>query len=55
MLEPANPNDRAIEVSASDDFAVLGVVSGVFRPFFEKEIVRELDEQPVAPARPQVH
>lgn len=55
VLEPANPNDRAIEVSASDDFAVLGVVSGVFRPFFEKEIVRELDEQPVAPATPQVH
>ena len=55
ILEPANPNDRAIEVSSTDDFAVLGVVSGVFRPFFEKEIVRELDEQPLAAPSPQLH
>jgi repressor LexA len=36
VLEPANPADRAIEVSERDDFAVLGVVCGVFRPFSEK-------------------
>jgi repressor LexA len=36
LLEPANPDDRAIEVSEGDDFAVLGVVCGVFRPFSEK-------------------
>jgi repressor LexA len=36
VLEPANPADRAIEVSQRDDFAVLGVVCGVFRPFTEK-------------------
>jgi repressor LexA len=37
VLEPANPADRAIEIKASDDFAVLGVVCGVFRPFHENE------------------
>jgi len=35
VLEPANPADREIAVSPSDDFAVLGVVSGIFRPFFD--------------------
>ena len=37
VLEPANPAERAIEIKASDDFAVLGVVCGVFRPFHENE------------------
>ena len=37
VLEPANPAERAIEVGPRDDFAVLGVVCGVFRPFFEQE------------------
>src|SRR6478672_8882108 len=32
VLEPANPADREIEVTASTDFGVLGVVCGVFRP-----------------------
>jgi repressor LexA len=36
VLEPANPDDDPIEVSQRDDFAVLGVVCGVFRPFSEK-------------------
>lgn len=36
VLEPANPADRAIEVGAQDDFAVMGVVCGVFRPFWEQ-------------------
>jgi repressor LexA len=54
-LEPAHPGERTIEILPSDDFAVLGVVSGVFRPFFEKEIVRELDEQPIGAPTPGVH
>ena len=54
-LEPAHAGERTIEISPSDDFAVLGVVSGVFRPFFEKEIVRELDEQPIGAPSPGVH
>jgi repressor LexA len=37
VLEPANPAERAIEVDSRTNFAVLGVVCGVFRPFFEQE------------------
>jgi repressor LexA len=42
--------------SARDDSAVLGVVCGVFRPFFEKEIAPEPDELPgTTPMQPLVH
>lgn len=37
VLEPANPNEREIVVNERDDFAVLGVVSGIFRPFFDRD------------------
>jgi len=37
VLEPANDGERAIEVGPKDDFAILGVVSGVFRPFWEED------------------
>jgi len=37
VLEPANPADRSITVGPNDDFSVLGVVCGVFRPFWEQE------------------
>ena len=43
VLQPANPAEHDIEIKPTDDFAVLGVVCGVFRPFSEKE------EQPVEP------
>jgi repressor LexA len=33
VLKAANPADRDITIGARDDFAVLGVVCGVFRPF----------------------
>lgn len=46
VLEPANPSERAIEVGPRDDFAVLGVVCGIFRPFHEREIIRETEELP---------
>ncbi|MBV9493488.1 MAG: hypothetical protein JOZ54_04530, partial [Acidobacteria bacterium] len=36
-LEPANPNEQTINVGPNDDFKVLGVVTGVFRPFWEQE------------------
>jgi repressor LexA len=36
VLEPANENDAAMEISPSDDFGVLGVVCGVYRPFWEQ-------------------
>ena len=38
VLEPANELERAIEVGPRDDFAVLGVVCGVFRPFMESTV-----------------
>ena len=47
VLEPANPADRAIEVGPRDDFAVLGVVCGVFRPFFEQEPAAREPDDPV--------
>jgi repressor LexA len=47
VLEPANPADRAIEVSAREDFAILGVVCGVFRPFYEQEPARDAEEIPI--------
>jgi len=37
VLEPANPAEHAIEVGPRSDYAVLGVVCGVFRPFYEQE------------------
>ena len=37
VLEPANEAERPIPVSPDDDYAALGVVCGVFRPFWEQE------------------
>ena len=45
VLEPANQSDRAIEVGPHDDFGVLGVVCGVFRPFFEQEPPPTFDDE----------
>jgi repressor LexA len=36
VLKAANPAERDIEIKPTDDFAVLGVVCGVFRPFEER-------------------
>jgi repressor LexA len=38
VLEPANPDEREIVVKADDDFAVLGVVCGVFRPMCDLDV-----------------
>jgi len=37
VLQPANSADREIEVTPGTDFSVLGVVCGVFRPYWEQE------------------
>jgi repressor LexA len=37
VLEAASEAERAIEVGPRDDFAILGVVCGVFRPYWEQE------------------
>ncbi len=52
VLEPANVADRPIEVGPRDDFAILGVVCGVFRPYFEQEPAPPITEA-VAPPQMQ--
>jgi len=42
VLEPANANEREIQVSPSDDYSTLGVVCGIFRPFWEQDPVPTL-------------
>jgi repressor LexA len=44
VLESANASERPMEVGPRDDVTILGVVCGVFRPFFEREPVRETEE-----------
>jgi repressor LexA len=38
VLEPANPEEREIAIAPGTDFAVLGVVCGVFRPSFDAKV-----------------
>ena len=38
VLKPANPDEREIVVKPTDDFAVLGVVCGVFRPMCDNVV-----------------
>jgi len=47
LLEPANENDATLEVSSSDDFSVLGVVCGVYRPFWEQLEQQTLTNGPI--------
>jgi repressor LexA len=42
VLMPANPEDDEIVVNADDDFAIVGKVCGVFRPFQEVHQHEEL-------------
>jgi len=44
VLEPAHPGERSIEVGPRDDYALLGVVCGIFRPFFEQETPRDVED-----------
>ncbi|HKY99294.1 MAG TPA: transcriptional repressor LexA [Gemmatimonadaceae bacterium] len=37
LLTPANPAEREIEIQPGQDFGILGVVCGVFRPFVTME------------------
>ena len=54
VLRAANPAERDITVSPRDDFAVLGVVAGVFRPFTTIERP-ETQATNVAPGSAQPH
>ena len=44
VLESAGPSEKPHDVTARDDYALLGLVCGIFRPFFELEPVREPEE-----------
>jgi repressor LexA len=44
VLEPANPSEKEIVVEDGEDFAVLGVACGVFRPFREIDGIDLVDE-----------
>jgi repressor LexA len=48
VLQPANPADRSIMLSPTDDFKILGVICGVFRPFTVNAEAKT--EQSVTPA-----
>ena len=37
VLEPANPSERQIVLNENDDYSILGVLCGVFRPFVTME------------------
>jgi repressor LexA len=45
VLTPANPAEREIEIKPGDDFGILGVVCGVFRPFVTMEQMRVTETQ----------
>lgn len=48
VLEPANEGERSIEVGPKDDFSILGVVVGIFRPFFDQPQVTLVVDDVVA-------
>ena len=48
VLEPANDDDQPIEIGPQDDFSVLGVVAGVFRPFWEQQPAPQPADVPVS-------
>ena len=35
VLEPANPDERELVIAPGDDFAVIGTIAAVFRPFHD--------------------
>jgi len=37
VLEPANPSEREVVIKPDDDFSILGVICGVFRPLGNME------------------
>jgi len=47
VLTPANPAEREIVVKPGDDFGILGVVCGVFRPFVTmEEMTADISKNP---------
>lgn len=50
VLEPANPADREIVVGPQDNFAVLGVICGVFRTYYNAVTEQREPAEPDAAA-----
>ena len=50
VLEPANPADREIVVGPQDNFAVLGVICGVFRTYYDAVTEQREPAEPDAAA-----
>ena len=48
VLEPANEGERPIEVGPKDDFSILGVVTGIFRPFFDQPPAPKVVDEAIA-------
>jgi repressor LexA len=47
VLEPENPNEKTITLSPNDDFSILGVLCGVFRPFVTMEAMTAAQSQQI--------
>ena len=47
VLEPANPDERELVITPHDDFAVIGTIAAVFRPFHDAS--EESDEAGAPP------
>jgi repressor LexA len=43
VLEPANPDERELIIGPNDDFAVIGTIAAVFRPFHDTS--DEMDDE----------
>ncbi|HEX6052201.1 MAG TPA: transcriptional repressor LexA [Gemmatimonadaceae bacterium] len=48
VLEPANPDERELVIGPNDDFAVIGTIAAVFRPFHDAGDMPD-DEEPPTP------
>jgi repressor LexA len=46
VLEPANPSESEIVLNESDDYSILGVLCGVFRPFVTMEAMTAAQSGP---------
>jgi repressor LexA len=47
VLEPENPNEKTITLNPNDDFSILGVLCGVFRPFVTMEAMTAAQSQQI--------
>ena len=46
VLEPANPDERELVIGPSEDFAVIGTIAAVFRPFHDASDLGDEEQAP---------